>query len=370
MTGIFFYISMLLMAMLLIRFLVVWINYVSLPFLPPVRGDASQPMVSILIPARNEAANLQVLLSALKEEVYPNLEIIVCNDNSTDTTAEVLELFRSQISVLKWFNGKELPQGWVGKNYACHQLAQQASGQYLLFLDADVRIGAGVAQRAADFMMRKKLSLLSLFPQQIMQTAGEKVVVPLMNWILLSMLPLIAVRIPWFSSLAAANGQFMMFRADDYKRYQWHLKVKGNNVDDILIARLMKKMRLKMAVLVGNGDVFCRMYANKDEAVAGFARNIHHYFSGNRVWMLFFVAMEWLRLPLLALMQQWTLFAVGVIMVFMMKVMVAQISRQEIRMIIGNHFTHLWFLWKLAKENLTLSHRRMIEWKGRQYQIK
>lgn len=370
MSGIFFYISLLLMAMLTLRFVVVWVNYITQPFLPPLKGNASQPMVSILIPARNEASNLQLLLSALKDEAYPNLEIIVCNDNSTDATAEVLELFRSQIPALKWFNGKELPEGWVGKNYACYQLAQQALGHYLLFLDADVRIEGGVAQRAADFMFRKKLSLLSLFPQQTMHTAGEQAVVPLMNWILLSMLPLIAVRIPWFSSLAAANGQFMMFRADDYKQFQWHLKVKGNNVDDILIARLVKKMRLKMAVLVGNGDVFCRMYNSKKEAIAGFARNIHHYFSGNRVWMLVFVVLEWLRLPLFAMMQQWTFFAIGLVMVFLMKIMVAQISRQNIGMTIGNYFTHLWFLWKLAKENLTLSHRRMIEWKGRQYQIK
>src|SRR5690606_28081384 len=134
-----------------------------------------------------------------------------------------------------------LPKGWLGKNNACHNLAQHAKGKYLLFLDADVRVGDSIIKNTVSFTKKHKLGLLSIFPMQIMETLGEQSTVPNMNYILLSLLPLLLVRNTNFSSLAAANGQFMHFHAEIYPQTLPHQRMKNSKVEDIKIARFYKK---------------------------------------------------------------------------------------------------------------------------------
>ena len=119
-----------LFVLLLLRFLVVLTNYLSKPYLPKAARLSSFPKVSILIPARNEEANLPNLLVDLQQLDYPNFEVIVCNDHSTDDTEVILQNFSSSFQQLRYFNNETLPSGWVGKNFACHQLAKQATGDY------------------------------------------------------------------------------------------------------------------------------------------------------------------------------------------------------------------------------------------------
>ncbi|HZL09284.1 MAG TPA: glycosyltransferase [Prolixibacteraceae bacterium] len=252
------------------------------------------PKVSILIPARNEEATIGRLLSGILHLDYPALEVIVCNDHSSDNTEEILNWFAGEDERIHWFLGKKLPEDWLGKNFACHQLAQKATGKYLIFLDADVELNKDAITKAVAFFQKKKLSLLSVFPQQKMESLAEQLTVPVMNWILQSLLPMILVQQTKFPSLSAANGQFMMFEADSYKNNQWHLKVRNQNVEDIRLARMVKSKGLKMAVLLGNNDIFCRMYRHLDEAVLGFSRNIHEYFGGKRTvmtgfWLVIFL---------------------------------------------------------------------------------
>ncbi|HAH25179.1 MAG TPA: glycosyl transferase family 2, partial [Prolixibacteraceae bacterium] len=101
---------------------------------------AAFPKVSVLIPARNEEVALGVLLTGLQQVQYPELEIIVCDDHSSDNTEEILNWFSGEDDRVHWFLGEKLPDDWLGKNFACHQLAQKAIGKYLIFLDADVEL--------------------------------------------------------------------------------------------------------------------------------------------------------------------------------------------------------------------------------------
>jgi glycosyltransferase involved in cell wall biosynthesis len=238
-------------------------------------------LVSVLIPARNEEQNISLLLNDLKNQDYPNLEIIVFNDSSTDSTGEIVEGFAQTDNRIQLISAQGLTAGWLGKNHACFRMAQQANGKYLLFLDADVRLGANAISSSISFLKKHKLSLVSVFPKQLMKTRGEWLTVPIMNYILLSLLPLILVRKSGFASLAAANGQFMLFDAKTYRKYHPHKLLKNSKVEDISIARFLKRKREKIACLVTTGSVECRMYTSYTDAVNGFSKNVISYFGNS-----------------------------------------------------------------------------------------
>ena len=272
---------------LALRTLISLANLMSRLHLPD-KKPTSFPKVSVLIPARNEETALGGLLESLEKQDYPDFEVIICDDHSSDNTEEILNWIAGEDERFHWFLGEKLPEDWLGKNFACHQLAQKASGKYLIFLDADVELSPDAIAKAVAFFQGKKLSLLSVFPQQKMESFAEQVTVPVMNWILQSLLPMILVQKSKFPSLSAANGQLMMFDAENYRTHQWHSRVRNQNVEDIRLARMIKSEGFKIAVLLGDNDVFCRMYRSFDEAVVGFSRNIHEYFGGRRIVMLAF----------------------------------------------------------------------------------
>jgi glycosyltransferase involved in cell wall biosynthesis len=238
-------------------------------------------LVSVLIPARNEEKNIAQLLNDLVEHDYKNIEILVFNDQSTDKTAEIVNGFSQKDSRVKLTNSEGLPEGWLGKNHACHSLSKLANGKYLLFIDSDVRIGNGIIQQTCTFSDKHKLGLLSIFPRQIMVSAGEKAAVPLMHFILLTLLPLILVRKTGFSSLAAANGQFMLFNTEIYRKTLPHEKMKNDKVEDIKIARFYKNEKIKIACITGKESVSCRMYSGFLESVHGFSKNVTQFFGNS-----------------------------------------------------------------------------------------
>jgi chlorobactene glucosyltransferase len=175
---------------LVLRTFISLVNLISRLHLPEQK-PASFLKVSVLIPARNEEAVIGCLLESLKKQDYPDFEVIICNDHSWDNTEEILNWMVGEDERFHWFLGEKLPADWLGKNYACHQLAQKASGRYLIFLDADVELYTNAISKAVALFQEKELSLLSVFPQQKMGTFAEQITVPVMNWILQSLLPMI-----------------------------------------------------------------------------------------------------------------------------------------------------------------------------------
>jgi glycosyltransferase involved in cell wall biosynthesis len=313
---------------LAVRTLISLINLVSGLHLPD-KNPVTFPKVSILIPARNEEAVIAQLLGGLRQLDYPDFELIVCNDHSSDNTEDILNWFSGEDERIHWFLGEKLPENWLGKNFACHQLAQKASGKYLIFLDADVELSTDAITKAVAFFQEKKLSLLSVFPQQRMDSLAEKLTVPVMNWILQSLLPMILVQKTKFPSLSAANGQFMMFDAENYRANQWHSKVKNQNVEDIRLARMVKEEGLKMAVLLGNNDIFCRMYRRLDEAILGFSRNMHEYFGGQRLVMIFYWFIVCFAPFILISVGLWTFLSLFVMLVLANRLFVTLACRQN-----------------------------------------
>nr|WP_294948619.1 glycosyltransferase family 2 protein [uncultured Mucilaginibacter sp.] len=273
---------------LILRFTVTLFNFLSNPKLPRI-GKHYTDKVSILIPARNEADNILTLLTSVHQQDYENYEVLVLDDNSTDNTYQVCVDFAAIHPRFKVIKGEPLPAGWLGKNYACHQLAQQASGQYYLFLDADEQVQKGLINSAVHRMKLRGLSLLSLFTNQTMRTAGEEMVVPLMHYILLNLLPLRLVYLVKSAALSAASGQFMLFDAVDYKEYQWHQLAKNKVVEDVEIMKLVKSAKLNGEALLANGMISCRMYKGYNEAINGFGKNFLAAFNYNIIGFLIYL---------------------------------------------------------------------------------
>jgi chlorobactene glucosyltransferase len=354
----------LIIGFLVLRTLVSLVNLISQPHLSD--PDLVEfPKVSILIPARNEEARIGILLHAIRRLDYPNFEVLVCNDHSSDNTEEVLNWFAGEDERIHWFLGGKLPENWLGKNFACHQLAQKSHGKYLLFLDADVELSPDAISKSVACFQENRLSLLSVFPHQRMQTFGEWITVPIMNWVLQSLLPMNLVQQTSFPSLSAANGQFMMFNAEEYQRYQWHSKVKNQTVEDIRIARTMKAEGLKISVLLGDSDIWCHMYTGFGEAVHGFSRNIHEYFGGNRAVMLVFWFMVCWGPFIVFYALGWKFFGLFVALVVVNRLLVASACRQNLGLSLILHPMQMISFTAIVCYNIYRRIKKDAEWKGR-----
>ena len=273
---------------LILRFTVTLFNFISNPKLHRVSKHYADK-VSILIPARDEESNILNLLQSIQKQDYENYEVIVLDDNSSDDTYQLCASFAKKHAQFNVIRGQELPAGWMGKNFACHQLAQAADGDFFLFLDADETVYDGLINSAVHRMYLRKLSLLSLFANQSMRTFGEFAVVPLMHFILLNLLPVQLVYLVKKNSVAAASGQFMLFEAGSYRRNQWHEQVADEVVEDVAIMKQVKGNNLNGEVLLANGMISCRMYKNYREAVNGFSKNFLAAFNYNILGFLVFI---------------------------------------------------------------------------------
>lgn len=272
------------------------INLISMPWIEWA-GKQGEKEVSnrkilpdILVPVRNEEARIEPLLNSLEGSLPSLRKVIFCDDHSTDSTASIIEGSIKKCQQISMIKGAELPDGWNGKTFACHQLAQKSESNLMLFLDADVTLAPQLPVVISNILTKKQLALVSVFPLQEMKSVGELTTVPIMHWILLSLLPLRMVYWLKGKSIAAANGQVMLFDSKIYRLNQWHRLVKDEVVEDIKIARLIKSRNYKMAVYVSHNLVRCRMYGSYKEAIKGFSKNIHEFFGGSRlIALLYFI---------------------------------------------------------------------------------
>lgn len=265
--------------------------------------------LSVLIPARNESKKLPHLLTDLLRSNNKNLEIIVFDDESTDNTSQLVQSFILKDKRIKLLESNGLPDAWLGKNFACHQLAQKAKGDYLLFLDADVRINHSLLNDSVCYLQKHHLKLLSIFPKQTQKSLGEKVSIPVMNYILLTLLPLTFVQNSPFTSHSAANGQFMLFSANTYRKIMPHKKFKESAIEDIAIARYFKRKRLKITCITSEERIICRMYTSYQEAINGFSKNILMFF-GNKapLAVAFWLFTSWGIVPIIFFTPQYLIF--------------------------------------------------------------
>jgi glycosyltransferase involved in cell wall biosynthesis len=351
-------------AFLGLRLLVVLVNFVF-HFSGTKPELRENPKISVLIPARNEEKNIGRILECLLEQEYKNLEVLVCNDQSTDNTPAILEKYSRRHKEIKWFEGEELKPGWTGKNFACYQLGKRARGEILLFVDADMELQGDVLGHMAAYMKKRNLALLSIFPKQMLHSAGERATVPVMNWILLSLLPLPLVIFSPRSSFSAANGQFMMFRDNVYHKLQPHHIVRSSAVEDIEIMRLYKKEGYRCATLAGDSRVSCRMYSTYREAINGFSKNVLHFFSESLLWVFFYLIFTSFGLLFIGLGLP-SFFLISLSAAILGRILISLTSHQAVlRNLLLVPLQHLSFIHMLGKALLNKSKGRLM-WKERE----
>jgi glycosyltransferase involved in cell wall biosynthesis len=339
---------------------------INLIFIQRLGRSKSLPegLVSILIPARNEQDCIGELLTCLQDISYTNTEIIVFNDESTDNTAVIVNKYAENDKRIRLINSEGLPKGWSGKNYACHILASNAKGRYYLFLDADVRVYDTIIEDAVYTSNKYGLGLLSVFQVQIMKTWGERTVVPLMNYILLTLLPLIFVRISPFKSHSAANGQFMFFESYAYNKLKPHEKFRNTVVEDIAIAHDFKKQKLKTACLLGDERIRCRMYESRKDALHGFSKNVLMFFGNSFVLAVLF----WLFSALgfvPVILTNFILFIAYFAIITTTKIIVAIISKQNVIHCLILSFHHQYNLLLMITKAKRVHNLFEYSWKGR-----
>ncbi|RFZ81606.1 glycosyltransferase [Mucilaginibacter terrenus] len=349
---------------LILRFTVTLFNYVSNPKLPRI-GKHYTEKVSILIPARNEEEDIIALLQSIVEQDYSYYEVVILDDNSTDKTYELCEAFCAKHRQFRVIKGNPLPEGWLGKNYACCQLAQQAKGKYYLFLDADEKVYKGLLNSAVHRMHLRGLTLLSLFTNQEMQTTGEKIVVPLMHFILLNLLPLRLVFLVRSASVSAASGQFMLFDAETYKEYQWHQLVKDKIVEDVEIMKLVKSAKLNGEALLANGMISCRMYKSYNEAINGFSKNFLAAFNYNIVGFALYLLMIIGGPAIILATRNPNLVSIMLTLVVMSRVMISLASGQNALRNIWLHPLQMFALLHIGVTSVQKYFTKSTTWKGR-----
>lgn len=349
---------------IILRFAVTLFNFISDPKLRRVSKSYTN-LVSILIPARNEENNILALLKSIHQQDYLNYEVIILDDDSSDRTYAICAEFAAKHPAFSIIKGKELTGQWLGKNYACHQLARHAKGEYLLFLDADELVFDGLINSAVHRMYFRNLALLSLFTNQQMKTIGEKLTVPLMHYILLNLLPLRLVYLSKNAAVAAASGQFMLFNTSVYRQYEWHKSSKDKIVEDVEIMKQIKSAGFNGESLLANGMVSCRMYTNYTDALNGFGKNFLAAFNYNIFSFLVFLLLL-IGGPMLVIMTlnlQLIMMMIGLII--LTRIMISLESGQNAVSNVILHPLQMFSLVLIAFSAIQKNLTKTTEWKGR-----
>jgi len=242
---------------------------------------ASPPLVSVLIPARNEEKNIRRIINSMIRQDYPNLEILVLDDNSTDATGRIVEGFVKKDSRVKLIQGSPLPQGWKGKCFACHQLSKIAKGSYFVFTDADTLHYPNSISGSLAALLKDNVDVTSVYPRQIAVTFSERMSVRFINFIILSFMPLILVKHSKSAFFSTAIGQFFLFKREAYEKCGGFESVKNEILEDINISKQVKRCGLKIMVYDGSDSIFCRMFTNLPDVIKGFSRFIYAAFDCN-----------------------------------------------------------------------------------------
>ena len=230
--------------------------------------------VSVLIPARNEEKNLGKLLSSLLNQVDCRFEIVVLDDNSEDSTYSIAESFAENDRRVRVVRSRPLPDGWAGKQFACHQLSQEARFDHWIFVDSDVVFtDAQALARMAFHLKSSSAGMLSSVPRQLTGTWAEQLIIPIIHQVLLGFLPFWEMRRNCMPALGAACGQLVAVKRQAYHQSGGHEGVKHRLHDATALATLMREKGILTDLFDSTELASCRMYHNSRDVFLGFAKN-------------------------------------------------------------------------------------------------
>ena len=238
--------------------------------------ETNLPRLSVLIPARNEQTRIAPVLTAALASTGVDFEIIVADDSSTDRTAEIVSEFAKTDQRLRLVTTRALPDGWLGKNNACHFLSTEAAHPYAVFLDADVVLQPDALQRiASEFARRPQLKLLSGFPHQITGSFWEKTLIPLIHTVLLGYLPFPGVKFTNSPMFATACGQLIAVQMDAYRDVGGHERIRDCIHDGVMLPRHFRAAGHHTDLMDITDISATRMYENGPQVFSGLMKNAH-----------------------------------------------------------------------------------------------
>jgi chlorobactene glucosyltransferase len=247
---------------------------VNIALVPRLRAGVRatrQPLVSVIIPARDEERVIGRTIRAMLAQTYAHIEIIVVNDRSTDATGEILRDIRDERLLV--IDGDEPPAGWLGKTWALHQGSLRADGELLLFVDADVIYAPGAIDAAVARQERTGSDLTALLPHFEMHGVGENAAMPMLPMFCYTFIPTWAINRTRSPALGLGGGTGNLVTRDPYVRGGGHEALKDAVVDDVALARLIRRAGGRTEAVAAFDLVSLRMYRGLAEIVDGFTKN-------------------------------------------------------------------------------------------------
>jgi len=234
---------------------------------------ASNLKVSILVPARNEQHGIEKCVKSLLAQNLSDFEVIVMDDNSTDETGAILSRLQDADGRLRVIKGTNLPEGWLGKNWACWQLYMASAGDVLVFCDADTWHEPDSIAAALDLLKKERAQLMTCIVRHETATFLEKVAVPQVNWNMMCLMPAFLSHHSKEPNLVMGSGSCMVFERGAYELIGGHESVKAVILEDLGIAKMIKVHGMKAILGNAAGFISCRMYRSNGEVISGFSKN-------------------------------------------------------------------------------------------------
>ncbi len=243
--------------------------------------SAECPLVSVIVPARNEERNIRTCVVSLLGQDYSPFEIIVVNDHSEDSTGKILAELQEKNPHLRVLDCAALPPGWTGKNWACDEGYRQAQGELIVFTDADTQHAPQFLRKAASAILQEQADLLTVIPRFSTVSLAEKAIMPVLIWLAYSVFPFALMNRNRLRIVSYSNGAFLMFRRDAYQKIGGHAAIRDNVIDDLTLGRRIRQSGQRCVVVNGAAALECRMYTCMQEIYSGFAKNLFRLFSNS-----------------------------------------------------------------------------------------
>ncbi len=264
-----------------------------------------QPLVSVLIPCRNEQDHISSCIDAFLAQEYKAVEILILDDHSEDRSAGILSKYAQENDNIKIIRGKLLPDGWTGKNWACHQLYESSAGDVLLYCDADTKIGVHLLRDAVATLESQSLGFVTIFPNRESQNIFDRWIWAFTSWVVASWIPLWAAYQTRIGILGVGFGQFLMLRRTAYEAIGGYEAFRGNSLDDFEIGRRVQANGINWRVYRGMERLTTASYGSTKDAVEGYGKSIFPALGRNGLILLlawlFLANMTWTPVALLIL---------------------------------------------------------------------
>lgn len=354
---------------ILFHLLATWILLYNFFTAPKIQNDFRDliytPLVSILIPVRNEQNNIEECLKSIINQHYYYYEVMVLNDDSKDLTGEIVKKFTANNTNIKLIEGKKLPKRWTGKNWACHQLVKEAHGEVLLFLDADIRLSEYALNNMLYLYQSTGIKMLSVFPSLNMKSFGELFVVPIKMWFMLTLIPLKKMFTSSNKIFTVANGQLLMFDRKTYEKIKGHEAVKTKLAEGMTFAKLLKRKSVKFISALGGDGINCRMYNGFDNSINGFIRNFYPSFEGSAIafiLMIILLTLFYFGAILYSFIN--FLFIIPVLLIVFQRITVSLIINENILISLLHPFQMI-IMFLVGIDSVYRNKNGKIEWKDR-----